>query len=221
MRRLFNALLCFLMIAAYGMSQVKIGGDSGAGEWIDLLADNSLKDWTRVAVPPTAPLAAVSPWRLDTSTGTLTCEGEKAGHEWFRYNREFGNFIYHVEFRFTKLEGDRKYNSGIYVRNNADGTIWHQAQVGSASGGYIFGDTLVNGVKQRINLSTQIKEKRVKEAGEWNIFEIRAEGRHIALQVNGAETSDFAECEVARGYVGLEAEGYRIEFRNVRLKELP
>ena len=42
----------------------------------------------------------------------------------------------------------------------------------------------------------------------------------MALWVNGGVTCAWHDCEVARGYVGLEAEGYRIEFRNVLLKEL-
>lgn len=40
------------------------------------------------------------------------------------------------------------------------------------------------------------------------------------LWVNGAAVSEFTDSEVARGYFGLEAEGYRVEFRNVRLKRL-
>jgi hypothetical protein len=33
--------------------------------------------------------------------------------------------------------------------------------------------------------------------------------------------SEFHECNTPRGYIGLEAEGYRIEFRNLRVRELP
>ena len=33
--------------------------------------------------------------------------------------------------------------------------------------------------------------------------------------------SEFSGCEMAAGYVALEAEGYAIEFRNLKLKELP
>ena len=33
-------------------------------------------------------------------------------------------------------------------------------------------------------------------------------------------STEWQECEVPRGYVGLEAEGWRIEFRNVKLKTL-
>ncbi len=216
-----KTLLGILALAGLGLSWARFPYAADSRSWIDLLADSSLKHWTRVPVPPTAALTTLSPWRVDTTSRTLICEGDKAGHEWLRYDKEFGDFVFQVEWRFTKLEGNRKYNSGIYVRNNADGTIWHQAQIGSASGGYLFGDTLVQGVTQRINLSPQVMERRVKEAGEWNLFEIRAEGPNLVLHVNGATTSEFSACEVAKGYVGLEAEGYRIEFRSVKLKELP
>jgi hypothetical protein len=219
MQSLLPFLLCLFVSGGFCRTQTAVS--QLPGEWIDLLSDSSLRNWTRVAVPPSAPLTDASPWNMDPSTGALICAGDKSGHEWFRYNKEFGNFVFHVECRFTRLEGDRKYNSGIYVRNNADGTIWHQAQVGSDSGGFIFGNTLVNGLKQRINLSQQMKEQRVKEAGEWNTFEIRAEDGTLTLWANGAVTSEYPACEVRRGFVGLEAEGYRIEFRNVKVRELP
>jgi hypothetical protein len=52
------------------------------------------------------------------------------------------------------------------------------------------------------------------------VYEIRCEGKKITLSVNGAVTSEFTQCEVPRGYIGLEAEGYRIEFRNLKLTGL-
>jgi len=63
-------------------------------------------------------------------------------------------------------------------------------------------------------------ENRIKPAGEWNTFELRAVGREISLWVNGAVTSVFKECDVPRGHVGLEAEGYRVEYRNVLMKPI-
>jgi hypothetical protein len=50
--------------------------------------------------------------------------------------------------------------------------------------------------------------------------QLRAVGRQITLWVNGAVTSEFKECEVPRGYIGLEAEGYRAEYRNVQMKPI-
>jgi hypothetical protein len=190
--------------------------------WVDLLADKSLKDWTRVPLGPVGQLPAgkaddPSPWSLDPSSGTLICAGDKAGHEMFRYGPELGDFILHAEWRFTKIEGEKAYNSGVFARTSADGTIWFQAQTGAA-GGYLFGAAPVNGKMGRVSLRDKMIENRVKPAGEWNVYEIKAVGKTLALWVNGAVVNEYTECEVPRGYVGLEAEGYRIEFRNLKLK---
>ena len=42
----------------------------------------------------------------------------------------------------------------------------------------------------------------------------------MTLWVNGAIVNRWNDCEVSKGYVGLEAEGFRIEFRNVKVKPL-
>jgi len=223
--RLTLALLFGLLAFAQAQPPTESALLSDPRGWVDLLADKSLKDWTRVPLTAVGQLPAgqtgdPSPWKLDPTGPILVCEGDKAGHEMFRHATEWGDHILHVEWRFTKLEGERPYNSGIYVRTGADGAIWHQAQTG-ASGGFLFGNTLVDGKPQRVNLRQAMTENRVKPAGEWNTYEIRAVGKRIALWVNGAITSEFTECGVPRGHVGFEAEGYRIEFRNVKVKPLP
>jgi hypothetical protein len=209
-----------LLFPAEVWAQDKTALESEPAAWVDVLPDESLKGWTRVPIPPDRALNPITQWSVDTAQRFVVCEGNRA-HEWLRYDRELANFIFHVEWRFTKLEGGKGYNSGVFVRNSYDGVIWHQAQVGGGNGGYLFGDTLVNGLRQRINLRPQMKENRVKEAGEWNTYELRCEGRTITLFVNGGLTSQFTNCEVPKGYLGLEAEGYRIEFRTVKLKRLP
>ncbi len=192
--------------------------------WVDLLADKTLKDWTRVPLGPVGQLPAgkpddPSPWHMDPAGAALMCDGDKAGHEMFRYGPELGDFVLHAEWRFTKLEGDKAYNSGVFVRASADGATWFQAQTGPA-GGYLFGAAPVNGKPGRVNLRDKMAENRVKPAGEWNTYEIRAVGKTMTLWVNGAVVNEYTECEVPRGYVGLEAEGYRIEFRNLMLKRI-
>ena len=212
--------LCLLLPPAGVWAQDKSALESEPAGWLDLLPDESLKGWTRVPIPPDRALNPNTQWSVDTAQRFVVCEGNR-GHEWLRYDRELADFIFHVEWRFTKLEGGKGYNSGVFVRNSSDGLIWHQAQVGGGNGGYLFGDTRVDGLRQRINLRPQMKENRVKEAGEWNTYELRCEGRTITLFVNGGLTSQFTNCEVPKGYLGLEAEGYRIEFRTLKLKRLP
>ncbi len=191
--------------------------------WIDLLGHvgPSLNGWVRgpIPPPPKGKLNPSSQWSLDSTTGHLVCQGDK-GHEWLRWDQEIGDCIFHVEWRFTPVPGRKGYNSGIYARNSADARIWHQAQTGDGSGGFIFGETPVKGKLASINLSRQQPVSRVKPAGDWNTFEITCRGKDMTLWVNGAVTSQWHACEVPRGYVGVEAEGYRIEFRQVKVKPL-
>ncbi len=185
----------------------------------DLMPDASFNGWTRIAIPPDKPVDPVTQWKVDPERKVLICEGNR-GHEWLRWDRELADFILHIEWRFPVIEGGKGYNSGVFVRNDANGVVWHQAQAGSASGGWLFGMSPADGAPQRFNLRQEIKENRVKEAGEWNTFDVRCEGKKITLSVNGAVTSEFTQCGLAKGYIGLEAEGYRIEFRNMRVKPL-
>jgi hypothetical protein len=60
-----------------------------------------------------------------------------------------------------------------------------------------------------------------KGAGEWNHYYIRAINGEIRLWVNGEEVSGGSDCEPRTGYLCLEAEGSPVEFRNIRLRELP
>lgn len=212
------------LIAAASDPESPSALDRDPDGWIDLLADAgpTLKGWTRGTIPPGGRLNPASQWSLDPKTGHLVCSGD-GGHEWLRYDRELGDSIFHVEWRFvpiTDAARKKNYNSGVYTRNSADATIWHQAQTGNASGGYLFGDTLVDGKLQRVNLAKSVKEQRVKPAGEWNVYELTSQGRDVTLWVNGAVTCAWHDCEVPQGYVGVEAEGYRIEFRNLKVKPL-
>jgi hypothetical protein len=61
----------------------------------------------------------------------------------------------------------------------------------------------------------------VKPVGEWDTYEIRAVGPKMTLWVNGGVTTEITNLEVPKGFVGLEAEGYLIQFRNIKLKTLP
>jgi hypothetical protein len=190
-----------------------------AAESVDLLPDEALHGWTRIPIPPVDGLRPKLQWRVDSARHVLICTGD-GGHEWLRYDKELGDFILQVDWRFTpRGEGEKRYNSGVGVRLSQYGEIWYQAQTGLA-GGYLFGNNIVDGVIQRFNLSKEMKENRVKAAGEWNHYEVRAEGPRISLAVNGAVVSVLPDCGLRRGYIGLEAEGYEVTFRNLKLQTI-
>ena len=196
--------------------------DRDSTGWTDLLAEGGpeFKGWTRTTLHPTDKLGETSQWSFDPSTGILLCEGN-GGHDWLRWDKEQGDFVYHVEWKFTPVTtGKKGYNSGLYVRNSGDAKVWHQAQIGGGPDAFLFGESYANGELKRFNVSKQQADRRVRPAGEWNIFEVTCKGKDVALWVNGESVNEWHDCQVPRGYVGLEAEGYRIEFRNVKLKPL-
>ncbi len=186
--------------------------------WIDLLDVDNWQLWKRVPLPPGSKLRPNSPWTFHRDTHTLHCDGVGL-HEMFLFDNEYGDGVFHVEWRFKKIEGKKGYNSGVYVRNSPNGAIWHQAQVGSLNVGHLFGDTPVDGKVKRFRADSKVKQ-RGKEAGEWNIYEITCKGPIITLWINGAVTAEWTTCQVPRGYLGLEAEGFYIEFKNLRFKEM-
>jgi len=200
------------------------GGTASALEtdpagWVDIMPAADLKGWTRVPVPPGDPLGRPQ-WHVEEGGKVLVCDGD-GGHDMLLTEREFGDVIFHFEFRYTKIEGKAGYNSGAYVRNSADGAIWHQAQFGDGFGGYLFGETPDgNGGKKFFSLDKEIKNGRVKPAGEWNTMEITARGNVLTLWANGGVTCAFTACGAPKGRVGVEGEGFRIEFRNLKVKEL-
>lgn len=193
--------------------------ETDSSGWADVMPSADLKRWSRVPVPPGAPLGKQQ-WRVDESGKVLVCEGD-GGHDMLLCDREFGDAVFHFEFRYTKVEGKTGYNSGAYARNSKDGAIWHQAQFGDGNGGYLFGETPdADGKKKFFTTEKNVTDGRVKPAGEWNTLEITARGSELTLWVNGAVTCEIKNCGNPKGLIGLEGEGYRIEFRNLKVKEL-
>jgi hypothetical protein len=60
-----------------------------------------------------------------------------------------------------------------------------------------------------------------RDTGEWNHYYIRAINGEVRLWVNGVEVSGGNQCSPATGYLALESEGSPIDFRGLRIRELP
>lgn len=56
---------------------------------------------------------------------------------------------------------------------------------------------------------------------QWNHYYIRAINGEVRLWVNGEEVSGGNQCDPHTGYLCLESEGSPVEFRNLRIRELP
>ncbi len=66
--------------------------------------------------------------------------------------------------------------------------------------------------------------KSIVRHGDWNSYEILADGKHIRLTFNGVVTIDTHDSQASRGLIGLQLHAgpeMRVEFRNLKLKRLP
>ncbi|MCS6850575.1 MAG: DUF1080 domain-containing protein [Gemmataceae bacterium] len=188
--------------------------------WLNLLPDRDFKDWVRVPLDPDNKLSDRNPWSVDADRGVLVCKG-KGIKEMLLYKRPFANGIFHVEWRFLKEEGMPEYNSGIYVRTLLDGKIWTQVQLGQVPNpplvGDIFGLHMDEG-KYVHSVITSGVRRAVRPPGEWNTAEVTCKGKEIEVWLNGAIVCRWTECPVAKGHVGVQAELFDVEFRNLKFK---
>ena len=66
----------------------------------------------------------------------------------------------------------------------------------------------------------------VKPVGEWNAFEIHADGQHYTVFLNGVKVTDYINPDPLRGlespsFIGLQTHSGRVAFRMIQIQALP
>ncbi|HKI36139.1 MAG TPA: DUF1080 domain-containing protein [Gemmataceae bacterium] len=101
------------------------------------------------------------------------------------------------------------YNSGVYVRSGrAVGD--NQINLAQSDAGHLMG---------KFKGGNKVPELQ-KGLKEWNEWRVLAAGEKMTLWCNGKQAWEVTEFKVPRGYLGLQAEGQVMEFRNLRIKEI-
>ena len=162
--------------------------------------------------------------------GMIYCTGKPIGE--LRTERMYQNFVLELEWQHLKPKG----NAGVFVWADAitaPGQPFHrgvEVQVldgreaaGHTSDGDIFpihGATLVpdNG---RGGMRAFPTEKRSNPSPEWNHYKITCNDGAIQLEVNGKQVTSGSQSSLRKGYICLESEGSPVNFRNLRIRELP
>ena len=65
------------------------------------------------------------------------------------------------------------------------------------------------------------RKRLSKGVNEWNHYYVRAINGEVRLWVNGEEVSGGYDCQPSQGYLCLESEGAPVEFKGLRIRELP
>lgn len=174
-----------------------------------------------------APLKSGKGYQVED--GVLYCTPEDGGNLYTE--KEYANFILRFDFKLepnsnngvgirAPLEGDTAYK-GIELQVLDDSGSQYQTLQPFQYHGSVYGVVAARRGSQ-------------KPVGEWNTQEVVADGRHIKVTLNGDVIVDTnlddvkdpkvleAHPGLARktGHIGFLGHGTRVEFRNVRIKEL-
>lgn len=169
----------------------------------------------------TAPEGAGSTGSWSVRGRVLACSGEPAGY--IRTTERYTNFILRFDWRF---EEGKAGNSGCLVRVQEPDKVWPksiEAQLASGSAGDFWNidefsmTTDPQRTKGRNTRRTTTNERPV---GEWNDYEIIADGGTVVLKVNGVEVNRATDCAAIPGFIAFQSEGGAINFRNIRIVPL-
>lgn len=179
--------------------------------------------------------ANCAPETWSVTNGMIHCTGHPTGA--MRTERQYENFILEVEWHFLVSGG----NSGVFIwgtpiaapgvpflRGIEVQVLDHGFNIPGKNEWYTtHGDVFpIHGAHMkpfgRHNGDRSFpSEERSKGFPEWNHYRIVCTNGTIRLSVNGKEVSGGEDCNYRKGYLALESEGAPVEFRNIRIKELP
>jgi len=166
-------------------------------------------------------------WRIEDGAlvgGSLTEMVPK--NDFLSTTKRYGNFVLRLQF---KLAGTGFVNAGVQFRSErlrdpAHEMTGYQADLGEKFWGSLYDESRRNRV---LVGPDQAQMGALVKAGEWNDYEIRAEGRRIRLTLNGRQTVDYTEEDTAiplTGLIALQIHGggkAQVAYRNITIVELP
>jgi hypothetical protein len=168
-------------------------------------------------------------YQVDAETKVVFCTVKDGGNLYTE--KEYGDFVLRFDFKLTENA-----NNGIGIRAPLEGDSAYagmEIQVLDDSGSQY---TKLRPEQYHGSIYDLFACKRghQKPVGEWNTEEIEAKGTKIKVTLNGtvivdadlAEIKDEAKLKKhpgvknAKGHIGFLGHGARVEFRNLRVKEL-
>ena len=191
--------------------------------FVPLFNGRDLTGWVNVNTAPET-------WTV--KDGLIHCTGKPTGA--MRTDKQYENFILEIEWRHLKPRG----NAGIFIWASPDQApgvpFLRSIEVQVLENAYgqspshtthgdvfpIHGSTM-KPFGRHNGMRSFPSEERSKPSPEWNHYRIVCNDGVIRLHVNGKEVSGGENCHWRKGYLALESEGSPVEFRNIRIKELP
>lgn len=136
------------------------------------------------------------------------CITAGAGNGWLRTEKMYKDFELTVDWKTTA----EKYDSGILFHALEKGEPWPRTCA------------QVNLLKGKEGEGAGLKDATVPaglhKPGEWNTFVLRVQGRSAKLTFNGKEAWSIELASPREGYIGLQGENVRFQFKNIKVTPL-
>jgi len=159
--------------------------------------------------------------------GMIECVGVPMGY--LRTVKEYSDYHLHIEWRYP----EEPTNSGVFLHTSGPDLIWpahYQGQLKFENAG----DFIVHGVGETATIGGEVyvssdtlkpvipklHPTNENPAGEWNSYDITCLGNTVELRVNGLLQNTATDCSLTKGGIGLQAEGSKIQYRNLWIKHL-
>lgn len=211
MKTILISLFMFLAVAGFSQKKQSLFNGKDLKDWTIFVGDSSIKPENFFYV----------------KDGVIETVGVPAGY--LRTKKEYSNYRLHVEWRYP----EKPTNSGILVHTNGPDKIWishYQAQLKHQNAG----DVVVHGVGEKATIrgveyvSTETVKPVVpkdnltneKPAGEWNSYDITCKGNTVKIKVNDLLQNTVTNCSLTKGGIGMQAEGSKIQFRNIWIEKI-
>jgi hypothetical protein len=155
--------------------------------------------------------------------GVLRLHTKASGY--IRTETPVSNYHLHVEWRWPKDAAPNS-NSGVLLHLHGEDAVWapcFEAQLKTGNAGQIVGmglDIPAAPMLQNRKRAPRIAEVSEKPLGEWNSHDLHVSKDTIEAYVNGVKQNRVENLPVSAGTIGLQMEGFPIEFRNVWMRPL-
>ena len=194
--------------------------DAEAG-WKPLFNGADLSGWIPVG-------SAV--WRVEDGVVVGGQDGDPRRSGVLASKDAYRDFELSLEFL---IDEHGKYNSGIYIRNDAGSTgqSTYQINIGRGVVGEFCGGIVVRKGKDIEWLSKGDEKDAIRKPLAWNSMRVLAKGAHLEVDLNGVRVCDVTDPApkpryLEKGVLSFQtygAEGWSgfIKFRNLKIRELP
>lgn len=165
-------------------------------------------------------------WRVQN--GVLICSGNPLGYLYTK--QDYRDFVLRLQWRWP--DGAEPGKGGVLIRMTGQHKVWPrslEAQLNAGQAGDFWGlagyelsgpaERTQSIDNEKFGRLTNVKKAKAleKPPGQWNTYEIIAQGDTVTLAINGEQVNKATGCALDSGKICLTSEGSEIHFRNIEV----